>query len=87
MDTDLDDPRLQPTAYIHNARPGQKGRLAEVLARVPGKVTIEYSDTLEVVPVAPWQVTRDWTLVRAAPHFSSDKRATAQSTSAPANRP
>ena len=67
MHADAHDPRLQPMAYIHNGRDGQKGRLAEVLAIVPGKVTVEYCDTLEVVPVAPWQVTRDWTLVRAAP--------------------
>ena len=61
------DPRLEPMAYIHDGRPGQKGRLAEVLARVPGKVTVKYCDTLEVVPHAPWQITRDWTLVRPAP--------------------
>jgi hypothetical protein len=67
MRADPTDPRLQPMAYIHDGRDGQKGRLAEVLAIVPGKVTVEYCDTLEVVPVAPWQVTRDWTLVRAAP--------------------
>ena len=67
MYADPRDPRLEPRAYIHNGTDDRKGRLAAVLAYVPCKVTIEYCDSLEVVAVAPSQITRDWTLVRAAP--------------------
>lgn len=62
------DPRLQPMAYVTDAKPGKVGRLFEVETVDQAKgVTLVNCLTDDRLTVGPREIVPGWRLVRAAP--------------------
>jgi hypothetical protein len=62
------DSRLQPLAYVTDAKPGKRGRLFEVLEadRQKGLLLENCRDGM-LLRVGPREICPGWRLVRAAP--------------------